>query len=335
MIVRMKAPTMVPGEAAAAAEQADAADHRRGDRGEDVVLADGRRAGAGLGGEVERRERREDAGQAVGEDIDPEQRDAGEERRFLVGAGGADGDAEARAPEPEPEQEEDDQDPDRGRQAEEDGIAEAHPAVGKLAAVGRQDEEGGAGQDRPGGERHQEGLQAEHRDEEPVDRADAEADGDDRDAPDRGRPPVVAELGGGDDGAERDHAADREIDAATQEHDGLAGGGEEKGHRRGGVDVELLEREDALAERPVDRDQHREHEAGDQERPAIDERGAPVGSGRAGVRIGHQCTLPSTMAALRMFSSEMALSSRTAAMRPFRSTATRSATWTSSGRSLE
>ena len=52
--VRMKAPIIVPSEVAAAAEEADAADHRRGDRGEDVVLADGRRAGAGLGGEVER-----------------------------------------------------------------------------------------------------------------------------------------------------------------------------------------------------------------------------------------------------------------------------------------
>ena len=45
---------MRAGEAAAAAEQADAADHRGGDRGQDVVLADGRRAGAGLGREVER-----------------------------------------------------------------------------------------------------------------------------------------------------------------------------------------------------------------------------------------------------------------------------------------
>ena len=106
-------------QVAAAAEEADAADHRGGDREQDVVLADGRRAGAGLGGQVERGGGGEEAGEAVGQDVDPGDRDAGEEGRLLAGAGRLDGDAEAGGAEPAPEEDEGDQEPDRGGEAEE------------------------------------------------------------------------------------------------------------------------------------------------------------------------------------------------------------------------
>ena len=67
----------------------------------------------------------------------------------------------------------------------------------------------------------------------------------------------VAELRRRDHRAEADHAADREIDAAAEEHDGLAGRGKEERHRRGRVEVQLLQAEDVVAERSVDRDEHR------------------------------------------------------------------------------
>ena len=56
---------------------------------------------------------------------------------------------------------------------------------------------------------------------------------------------VVAEPRRGDHRAEADHAADRQVDAAAQQHDGLAGRRQHQRHRRGGVEVELVEREDA------------------------------------------------------------------------------------------
>jgi len=144
-----------------------------------------------------------------------------------------------------------------------------------------------------------------------------------------------------------------QIDAAAEEHDSLAGGGEEERHRCGGVEVELLEREDAVAKRAVDRDEHGEHEAGDEEGRPVDKecrvgKPQPAHASRHGGLVtprGHAALCPpyfrhplrslADIAAFKMPSSEMASPASTAAIEPLRITATRSATWTSSGRSLE
>ena len=77
-MVRMNAPTTVPARPPRPPNRPRAADHRRGNRGEDVVLADGRRTGPGLRGEVEARERRKQTRKAVGRGIDPDDRSAGQ-----------------------------------------------------------------------------------------------------------------------------------------------------------------------------------------------------------------------------------------------------------------
>ena len=74
----------------------------------------------------------------------------------------------------------------------------------------------------------------------------------------------------------RDHAADRKIDAAAQEDDGLARRREEQRHRRGGVEVQFLEREDVALQRGIDAEQGDQHGAGDEERRAVDEPRPPV-----------------------------------------------------------
>ena len=72
MIVRIKSAHDRADEPAAPAEEANAADHRGSDRGEDVILPYGGRPGAGLGRQVKGSKGREGAGQAIGEEIDGE-----------------------------------------------------------------------------------------------------------------------------------------------------------------------------------------------------------------------------------------------------------------------
>ena len=161
--------------------------------------------------------------------------------------------------------------------------------------------------------------------------------------PDRDGRRVVAELRRGDHRAEADHAADRQVDAAAQQHDRLAGGGQHQRHRRGGVEVELVEREDAGL-----RASRRWRRA----RPASGRRRGTA-RGRAAARASrHRAAARSARSRRRSRSSSGRLVSSMAAredVRPRRcarprasrrcdrcaAPATRSATWTSSGRSLE
>ena len=87
---------------------------------------------------------------------------------------------------------------------------------------------------------------------------------------------VFAELGRGDDRAEADHAANGQVDAAAQKHDRLAGRGQHQRHRRCGIEVQFVQREDAGLVAAIDGDDDGEHQAGHEEWRAIEQAPAPI-----------------------------------------------------------
>ena len=110
MIVPATVPTIEPG----AAEEARAADHDGGDRGQLVAGAVIGAAEVELAGMDDAGERRGEAGDRIDRDLDGRDRDAGEPRRALIAADGEDVAAEARGVEHEGGDHGDDEE-DQGR----------------------------------------------------------------------------------------------------------------------------------------------------------------------------------------------------------------------------
>ena len=171
-------------------------------------------------------------GERVRRDRRRADRHTGEERRARR-ARRLDPDPEPRALEPEPGDDQGDDDPD-GRGETEVGVETQE--VNDSGIFGREQPERNAAPDRPRGERDDERLQLQARDQHAVRRAGGGLSATIATAQRSMPPPAGPELRRGERGRHADDAADREVDAAEQDHEHLPRRDEQQRQRRDGVE---------------------------------------------------------------------------------------------------
>src|SRR6266571_9519149 len=333
-----------------AAEQAGAADDHAGDHAE---------VGRGLPADRGRLEERQvepagEAGQQAGQGVDHDQvaadLNAGTPARLGIRA-----ERVGVQPEPGPVQDDDpDHHDDRGDDGQRrdlpDDVAEAHRVdhdgrhVAQVHAAG--DHLGQAKRHAQGAERDDERRDLRPRDEEPVDQAPAEPAADGHQGAEDGATPALAAAHGrhrliGDDAAEDQDAAYREVDAAGDDDEGHADtqDRQDRGALHDPADVEHGGEAAGLEDRE-DHDDHGEHEddlqrlqPGQPREPAgrllFARRRVGRGGRRHGRLLGHDWFSCVTAPVIAPTSSSIVVSlARYVATRwPSRRTCTSSATW--------
>src|SRR4051794_20731817 len=329
-------------DAAGAAEDRDAADHRGGDHGQLVARAGGRIDGC----EARREERAAEPGERAGEHergqhaaVRAHAREAGalgvRSDRVELAAG-----AEVAQPLPDRDHH-DERDDHQVGDAQHGARADVQERVGQclgvdLAAIGPQEREAAERVERA--QRHDERRHLAPSGEEAVEQPAGGAHRDRQQEHQRQRHAgVLGEQVAGEEGGEPDDRADRQVDVARDDHERLADG-EDREDRR--VEREVAQRrrlDEARLEDAGDRDQQRERdddaELADAE-DALDQAVGALALERGG-RGGHAAA--STWPGARRMTPSSSASARdnSPVSRPSCMTSTRSAMPSTSGSSLE
>ena len=184
--------------------------------------------------------------------------------------------------------------------------------------VALRDEVGEAADDERHGERRDQRVDAEHGDDEAVDEADSEAGADRRAAIADAVPSVLAEVRG-DDGRERVGRADREVDAAGDEHE-RPGRRDDQRRRLLVEDVEQVgarrERASSSAQSTTKRSDERDQDPEAAQARSRRRAGAPASDARRGAASLTPPPTSSAKAARRIAFSVIASPASSATIRP-------------------
>src|SRR4051795_6030186 len=329
-------------DAAGAAEDCDAADHRGGDHGQLVARASGRIDGC----EARREERAAEPGERAGEHergqhaaVRAHAREAGalgvRSDRVELAAG-----AEVAQPLPDRDHH-DERDDHQVGDAEHGARAEVQERVGQrlgvdLAAIGPQEREAAVRVEHA--QRHDERRHLPPGGEEAVEQPAGRAHRDREHEHERQRHAgVLGEQVAGEEGGEPDDRADRQVDVARDDHERLADG-EDREDRR--VEREVAQRrrlDEARLEDAGDRDQQRERDDDAELADAEDAFDQAVGALalEGGGGGGHAAASTWPVARRMTPSSSASARDNSPVSRPSCMTSTRSAMPSTSGSSLE
>ncbi len=254
-----------------AAVERGAADHDRRDRVEGVGAADrsARLAGIGDEGQHQAGDRAQEAGQRIGRELGAADPDPGHIRRPFGGARGVAAAADHRAPERHPDHDHDHREQDqRGRDY---GEHLAGHEVGELlvdvAARDRPDQQRDAVVDGAGRERRDDRLQAPVDHDRAVDQTGRGACEQHDHDPERGLERPALDDRRGDAVGHHEHHADREVEAAGQDRQGLGHGDQREQHAL--VGRGLGDRHGQPGRIVADVEREHQHEQDDREQQAV------------------------------------------------------------------